>query len=80
MFVYKHTETIEFIKKYKLVRAHFKPLLGATIAPNLVPWIFKKIFSLEMAKNDIYFGGVSQENDLFFDKCAPKKCTHAPNH
>ena len=36
-----------------LGRAYSKPLLGATMAPNLVPWVFQKIFSLEMVKNDI---------------------------
>ena len=51
---------------------HSRPLLGATIALNLVSWDLKKIFSSEMDKNDIYLGGASKQN-------VPKKCTHAPN-
>ena len=46
------------------IRAYSRPLLGATIAPNLVPWVLRKIFSLEMGKNDIYLGGASKQNTL----------------
>ena len=59
-------------------RAYSRHLLGATIAPNLVPWVLKKILSLEMGKNDIYLGGASKQNALL-QKIYPKKCTHAPN-
>ena len=34
-------------------RAYSRILLGATIAPNLVPWVLRKIFSLEMTKNEL---------------------------
>ena len=52
-------------------RAYSGPSLGATIAPNLVPWVLKKIFSLEMVKNNM------QTKCLFFQKICLKKCTHA---
>ena len=45
-------------------RAYSRPLLGATIAPNLVPWVLKKIFSFEMVKNDIHLDGASKQNAL----------------
>ena len=35
---------------HTLLRSYSRPLLGATIAPNLVPWILKNIFSLEMVR------------------------------
>ena len=35
---------------HTLLRPYSRPLLGATIAPNLVPWILKNIFSLEMVR------------------------------
>ena len=54
-------------------RAYSKPLSGATIAPNLVSWVLRKIFSLEMVKNNMCFGGASKQNALFFWKYAPKK-------
>ena len=41
-------------------RAYSRPLLSATIVPDLVPWILRKIFSLKMVKNDICLGGVSK--------------------
>ena len=59
-------------------RAYSGPSLGATIAPNLVPWVLKKIFSLEMGKNNIYLGGAREQN-AFFQKFCPKKRTHAAN-
>ena len=49
-------------------RAYSRPLLGATIATNLVVWVLRKIFSLEMVKNDICLGGAT-----FFQKMCPKK-------
>ena len=51
--------------KAGMVRAYSRPLLGATIAPNLVPWVLEKIFSLEMVKNDICLGDESKQNTLF---------------
>ena len=50
-------KAILIIKK-RSDRAYYKPLLGATIAPSLVPLTLKKkTFSLEIAKNDICLGG-----------------------
>ena len=49
------------------VRAYSRPLLGVTIAPNLVTWVLKKIFSLEMCRNDIYLWGGSKQNALFLE-------------
>ena len=46
-------------------RAYSTHLLGATIAPNLVSWVLKKIFSLDMVKNDICLGGASKQNAYF---------------
>ena len=59
-------------------RVYSTPLLGMTIALNLVPWILKKIFSLETDKNDVYLGGASKQNAIFQKICS-KKRTHAPN-
>ena len=56
-----------------------RPLLGATIAPNLVSSVLKKKKknSLEMVKKDTYLGSASQQYTLFFKKTCPKKHTHA---
>ena len=35
---------------HTLRRPYSRPLLGATIEPNLVPWILKNVYSLEMVK------------------------------
>ena len=48
-------------------RAYSRPLLGATIETNLVPWVLKKIFLLEMVKNGICLGVVSKQNTLFLE-------------
>ena len=48
-------------------------LLGAIIAPSLVPWFSEKIFSLGMVKNDIWFGGESKQNAPFLKTFTPKK-------
>ena len=59
-------------------RAYSIHLLGATIEPNLVPWVLKKIFSLEMVKNGICLGGASKQNALFSEKLASETypCPH----
>ena len=51
-------------------RTYSRHLLGAAIAPNLVPLVLKKIFLLEMVKNGICLGGVIKQNALFSEKCA----------
>ena len=53
-------------------RAYSIRLLVATIAPNLVPLVLKKMFLLEMVKNGICLGGASKQNGLFSKKCVPK--------
>ena len=74
MFVYKHTETLEYIKKYKLVRAHSRPLLGATIALS-----FFLIFSLEMVKNGIcFFFWRGEEGGGVLAKKIPFSSTNVP--
>ena len=35
------------------------------IAPNLVPWDFEKIFSLEIAENDVCLGVASKQLPFF---------------
>ena len=60
---------------YTYSRAYSRRLLGATIAPNLLPWVLKQIFLLEMVKNGICFGSVSKQNALCTKKCAPINAT-----
>ena len=59
------------------VRAYSRPLLGVIITPNLMPRFLKKLFSLEMVKNDICLGGTSKQNVSFLKKFAPKNA-HLP--
>ena len=40
-------------------------MFGVTFAPNQVPTVLKKRFSLEMIKNDICLGGKSKQNASF---------------
>ena len=47
-------------------------MLGAIIAHNVVPCFLKRIFSLEMVKNDICLGGSSKQNATFLKKIAAK--------
>ena len=54
-----------YISNQDTYRAYSGPLLGTTIAPNLVPWVLKKIFSLEMVKNDICLEAANKQNALF---------------
>ena len=59
------------------VRAYSRPLLGATIAPNLVPWVLKKIFSLEIDIFTVFsifsmFRRCKQTKCPFFRKCTLK--------
>ena len=68
--------TVSYVN-FELVSAYSRPLLSATIAPNLKPWVLKKIFSLEMIKNDICLGGASKQN-AFFHKMCPKKMHPCP--
>ena len=42
--------------------------MRATIELNLVPGVLKRIFLSEIVKNDIYLGGESKRNALFFSK------------
>ena len=53
-------------------------MLGATIAPNLVPWLLGKIFLLEMVKNDICLGGESKQNALFSENMLQKNALIPP--
>ena len=63
---------------YISIRAYSRPLLGAIIAPNIAPWVFKKVFSFEMIKNNICLGGKSKQSAFFFEKCAPKNTPMPP--
>ena len=60
-----------------LCRVYSEPLLGVTIAPNLVPLVRRKIFSLEMVKNDFCLVGASKQNALF-SEIVPQKNTPMP--
>ena len=51
----------------------------ATIALNLVPGVLKRIFLSGIVKNDIYLGGESKRNALFFKKRAPRNAPIPPN-
>ena len=53
--------------------AYSRPLLGATIAPNLVPQSLKKKLSLEMVKNGICFRGANKQNALSLEDVPWKK-------
>ena len=59
-------------------RASSRPLLSATIAPNLVPWVLEKIFSLEMTKNYICLGGASKQNSIFSENVPRKNASMTP--
>ena len=59
-----------------IYRAYSGPLLGATIAPNIVPWVLKKIFSLKMVENDICLRGTSK--CPFFRKYALENASMLP--
>ena len=45
--------------------AYSIPLLGATGAPNLAPWVLEKIFLLEMVIDKFCLVGESKQNALF---------------
>ena len=47
-------------------RTYSRPFLGVTIAPNLVPWVLKRIFL-----NNICLGGANKKCP--FQKMCPKK-------
>ena len=61
--------------KPRIFRVYSRPLLGATSAPNLLPWVFKKVFSLEMVKNGICLGGASKQNAFFSKMVSQKRYT-----
>ena len=53
---------LEYLKgAYSYVNgAYSRPSLGATTAPNLVPWVLEIIISLEMVKCVVCLGGTSK--------------------
>ena len=53
-------------------------LLGATIAPNLMPWVLRKIFSLEMVKNGNCLESRSKQNALFSENVPLKNAPMPP--
>ena len=53
--------------------AYYRLFLGATVAHSLVPQVLKKIFSLEIVKNDICVVGASKQNALFFKTFTQKE-------
>ena len=55
----------QFVLDQIVSRAYSRPLLVAIIAPTPVPLFLKKIFSLEIVKNDICLGDASKQNALF---------------
>ena len=44
-----------------IFRGYSKTLLGAIIAPNLMPWVLEKLFLLEIGENNIYLRGPSKQ-------------------
>ena len=54
-----------------------RPLLGATIASSLVPWVLEKMSSLEFVENEICLGGASKQM-LFFQKNTRSKTHPCP--
>ena len=74
-----HWRESYFNKKNRSDRAYYKPLLGATITPSLMPLTLKKkFFSFEIAKNDICLGGCKLANASFVKKIYPKNTPLAP--
>ena len=59
-----------------IFRAYSRSLFGATFTPNLAPWVLKKIFSLEMVKNNFCLGGASKQN--VFSENVPWKIAAIP--
>ena len=53
-------------------KVYFRPTLVAAVARSQVPWNLKKVFSLEMFKNDIHLGDASKYNS-FSSNNVPKK-------
>lgn len=43
------------------------------VAPNLLPGVLKKVFSLEMVKNKTYLWDTSKQNELFLSNSVPEK-------
>ena len=56
------------------IRTYFRPLLGATFAPNLASWKF----SLEIVKNDFCLRGESKQNALFSENVPSKIAPISP--
>ena len=48
-------------KSHSTIRTYSRPLLGVTLATNLLPWVLKKIFLFEMMKNGVYLGSVTRK-------------------
>ena len=61
----------QLYQKNTLSRANSRPLLGMYIECNQVPWVLKKIFSLELVKNDTCLGGARSKMSF------SKKLCHA---
>ena len=59
-----------------IIRAYSVPLLGATIASNLVPSVLKKNIFVRNGQKWQLFWGCKQTKCTFFIKFALKKCTH----
>ena len=53
-------------------RAYSRPLLVTIIAPTPVPLFLKKIFSLEIVKNDICLGVQANKMPFFKNNISPK--------
>lgn len=53
--------------------AYSRPLM---VAPNLLPGVLKKLFSLEMVKNKTYLWDTSKQNELFLSNSVPEKKMH----
>ena len=62
----------------KHLMAYSRPLLGVTIPPNLVFWVLRKIFSLEIVKKWHLFRGCKQTKCPFSEEVPPKNASMPP--
>ena len=60
---------------FRPIRAHSRPLLGATITPNLAPWVLKEVFWLEMIKMASVLGVEANKMPFFLTNVPPKNAS-----
>ena len=60
-----------YLHSQKIKLNYSGSLFGETIAPNLVPWVFKKKIWSEIVKDDICLEGEYKQNMIFKKKICP---------